>query len=137
MAHGMGLAGNTRICVLSCRSPDPGFDNLDTACVHSPSMAYGSTVLGVNGIYYNPEYRRRKIPTPIRRINSHNPHCGVFCHSPSVGDLGPTSGCFRGLQNFLEQWKLAYARSLFHDRTYWICLYFYRYVTDPNFERRE
>ena len=89
-------------------------------------MAYGSTVLGVDGIHYHHEHCRRKVPTPVRRINSHNPRPGLLCHSPSVGDLGATSGCFRGFQDFPEQWKLAYARSLVHDRTYRICVHFYR-----------
>lgn len=63
MAHGVGLAGNSCICVLSRRSPDPGLDHFDNARLYAPSLAYGSIVLGVDGIHHIHEYHRRKIST--------------------------------------------------------------------------
>ena len=65
VAYGVGLAGNSRIGVLSRRCPDPGVDHFDNACLQSSSMAYGSIVLGVHGIHHIHEHHRRKVPTPI------------------------------------------------------------------------
>lgn len=99
MAHGVGLASNSGICVLPCRSSDPGVDHFDNACLHASSMAYGSTVLGVDGLHYSHEHHRRKVSAQVRRIHSYTPHSGLLCHSPSVDDLGVASRRFRGLQN--------------------------------------
>ena len=131
MAHGMGLAGNSRICVLPRRSPDPGIDHIDEAFLHSPPMAYSFTVLGVDVIHYNHEHHRGKVSAQIRRIDSYNTHSGLLCYSPAVGDLRVASACFRSLQNLPQHRKLAYTRPLIYDRTYRICLYFYGYVCYP------
>lgn len=131
MAHGVGLAGNSRICVLPRRSPDPGVDHFDKAFLQSPSLAYGSTVLGVDGIHYNHEHRRWEISAQVRRINTDNPHPGLLCHSPAIGGPGVASECFRGLQNLPQHRRLAYTRSLVHDWPYWVRLHVYRYVAYP------
>lgn len=128
MAHGLGLASDSCVCVLPCRSPGPGVNRFDDAFLQSPSMAYGSALLGVNGFHYIHEHHRRKVSTSVRRIHSHTPHSGLLCHSASFGDLGVASGCFRGLQNLPKHWKLAHTRPLIYDRTDWVCICFYRCV---------
>ena len=65
MAHRLGLAGNSRIRVLSCRGPDPGVNHPDQLHLHFPSMAYGSSVLGVNRVHYLYEHHCRKVPTQV------------------------------------------------------------------------
>ena len=125
MAYGVGLAGNSRVCVLPRRSPDPRVDHLDKFHLQSSSMADGSPVLGIDRFHYTHEHRCRKVPTQIRGVNPYNPHSRLFCHSPSVGSLGSASRCFRSLQNLPQYWELAYTRSLVHDRTHWVCLYIY------------
>ena len=136
MAYGVGLAGNTRICVLSRRSPDPRVDHLDQFRLPCPSLAYGSTVLGLHRFHHIHEHRCRKVPTQVRGLNSYHPHSRLFCHSPSVGGLGSASRCFRGLQD-LPQWgELAYTRSLVYDRVYWVCLHIYGSVVFPKFISR-
>ena len=131
MAYGVGLASNSRICLLPRRSPDPRVDHLDKFHLQSPSMAYGSTVLGVDRVHYIYEHRCRKVPTQVRGVNPHNPHSRLFCHSPSVGGLGSASRRFRSLQNLPQCRKLAYTRSLVHDRVYRVCLYIYGSVVFP------
>lgn len=135
MAHRVGLAGNSRICVLSRRSPDPGVDHLDKFHLQSPSVAYGSTVLGVDRIHYSHEHHCRKVSTQVRRVNPYHPYSRLFCHSSSIGDLGFASRSFRSLQNFPQYRTLADTRSFVHDRAYWICLYIYRYVVFPVCQR--
>ena len=131
MAHRVGLASNPRICVLPRRSPDSRVDHVDEFYLRPPPMADGTIVLGVDGIHYIHEYHRRKVPTQVRRINSYNPHSWLLCYSPSIGDLGVTSRRFRSLRNLPQHRELAYTRSFIHDRPYWVCLYFYRYVVYP------
>ena len=125
MAYGVGLAGDSCICVLPRRSPDPRVDHIDKCRLQSASMAYGSTVLGVNRVHYIHEHHCRKVPTQVRGVNTYNSHSRLLCHSPSVGGLGSASRCFRSLQNLPQYRKLAYTRSLVHDRVYWVCLYVY------------
>lgn len=61
----MGLAGNSRVCLLPGRSPDPGIDHLNKFFLRTSSMANGITVLGVDGIHYIHEYHYRKISTKV------------------------------------------------------------------------
>ena len=131
MAHGVGLAGDTRICILPGRSPDPRVDHVDEFWLRTPPMADGTPVLGVDGIHHIHEYHCREVSAQIRRINSYNTHSWLLCHSPPIGDLGVTSGCFRSLRNISQHRQLAYTRSFIHDRPHWVCLHFYRYVLYP------
>ena len=124
----MGMAGNSCVCVLPRRSIDPGADHSDDTYLRSSSMAYGSSVLGLNDIYYICQHYSWTIPTQVRRINSYNSYPRFLRYSPSLGNLGVPSGCFRSLQNLSEHKGLAYTRSFVHDRSGWVCLYFYRYV---------
>ena len=127
----MGMAGNSCVCVLPRRSIDPGADHSDDTYLRSSSMAYGSSVLGLNDIYYIYQHHNWTIPTQVRRINSYNPHPRFLRYSPSFGNIGVTSGCFRSLQNLPGHKGLVYTRSFVHDRDDWVCLLFYGYVAFP------
>ena len=128
MAHGVGVASNSCFGVLPCSGPNPRLDYFDKTFVHLPSVAYSPTFLGFHGVHYLHQYDRWKVSTQIRRIHPYNPHPRFFCHSSAISDFGVTSGSFRSFQKLPKHRQLAYARSLVHDRTHWICLYVYRYV---------
>lgn len=123
MAYGLGLAGDSGICILPRGSSDPRTNHFDNVCLQPSSMAYGFVVLGFHGIHNNHEYCRRKVPTQVRGINSHNPHSWFFCHSASISIVRSPPERIRGIHDLFKHWELAYSRSFVPDRTDWVSLH--------------